>query len=336
MTYPWEGAGRPVSPEAFDAAAARIGCDVAAIRAVWDVEAAGRGFLRDGSLVRRLEPHHMPRETWARLGFDPAGKAPWRASLKIGPTRREAMLLDAYGRDPEAACAATSWGGPQIMGFNAGEAGFVSAQAMVRAMAASEAEQVKAFVTLILSWGLDSAMRGHDWQTFETRYNGGGFGGKYARKIEAAYRKHSGGRVSPSVLRIGSSGASVRALQEALQIEADGVFGPQTQTAVRSFQEGAGLPADGIVGKRTWAALEQGDTKPDAQPTPADDIADRAIDYARKGGPGVLVGGGGTWFFDRAPEGAQAVLFYGVVGIGLLIGAAVAAAVVRRVVWGRA
>src|SRR5262245_11528395 len=66
---------------------------------------------------------------------------------------------------------------------------------------------------------------------------------------------------SESVLSIGSSGPSVRALQERLvaagaAIGIDGLFGPLTREAVQTFQESVGLTADGIVGPRTWQALD--------------------------------------------------------------------------------
>ena len=50
-------------------------------------------------------------------------------------------------------------------------------------------------------------------------------------------------------------GDGVRALQRALGISADGVFGKQTATAVREFQRKHGLKADGVVGPATWEAL---------------------------------------------------------------------------------
>lgn len=54
----------------------------------------------------------------------------------------------------------------------------------------------------------------------------------------------------------GSRGDAVRALQSAFpQLDADGIFGDQTDAAVREFQEMFGLDVDGIVGPCTWYAV---------------------------------------------------------------------------------
>src|SRR4051794_32397750 len=50
-------------------------------------------------------------------------------------------------------------------------------------------------------------------------------------------------------------GHGVRAVQQALGISADGVFGKQTAAAVRAFQRKHGLKPDGVVGPATWQAL---------------------------------------------------------------------------------
>ncbi|MCI0552045.1 MAG: peptidoglycan-binding protein [Anaerolineae bacterium] len=65
------------------------------------------------------------------------------------------------------------------------------------------------------------------------------------------------------LFRQGDQGPEVRALQHLLRfkgqnVDADGIFGPQTRTAVIAFQNQSGLAADGIVGPLTWSALIQG------------------------------------------------------------------------------
>jgi peptidoglycan hydrolase-like protein with peptidoglycan-binding domain len=52
-----------------------------------------------------------------------------------------------------------------------------------------------------------------------------------------------------------SAGSSVSALQQALGIPADGIYGPQTRRAVRQFQAAHGLMVDGIAGPQTLGAL---------------------------------------------------------------------------------
>jgi hypothetical protein len=59
------------------------------------------------------------------------------------------------------------------------------------------------------------------------------------------------GRSSSTV----GGGASVKSLQRALGLAADGVYGTRTAAAVRSFQRRNGLEVDGIAGPRTRAAL---------------------------------------------------------------------------------
>lgn len=305
MTYPWNGAAQAMSAGAFERAAKMLGCEVAAIKAIWDVEASGEGFTRDGAVKSRFEPHKMPGATTT-----------WRDSMKIKSNARTDLFMEAYDANPEAALQATSWGGPQIMGFNHVAAGFKSAFEMVKAMARSEDAHLVAFVDLITDWGLDSAIRAHDWEAFENRYNGGGQGGAYARKIEAEYRRHSGGKVSPTVLRFGDRGAEVKRLQSALGIVDDGAFGPATLEAVRVFQERMGLPVDGLVGQRTWGALVQHrEAKPAKQETNIDAIAKQVLDWGLKGGGGIGAGA----LLDRAPGLAVDALFYGGAALALVV-----------------
>jgi len=57
------------------------------------------------------------------------------------------------------------------------------------------------------------------------------------------------------ILKIGSRGQEVEDLQEFLEIQVDGNFGPATEAAVKRYQVKAGLVADGIVGPITWDVM---------------------------------------------------------------------------------
>lgn len=87
---------------------------------------------------------------------------------------------------------------------------------------------------------------------------------------ESAWAKVLGGS---DVLRRGSRGLAVRALQQKLQaagvaVSLDGDFGPGTHRAVMTFQRQAGLAADGVVGRGTAAALDKGRPAGPAATTP--------------------------------------------------------------------
>ncbi|MBL8893862.1 MAG: N-acetylmuramoyl-L-alanine amidase [Rhizobiales bacterium] len=56
-------------------------------------------------------------------------------------------------------------------------------------------------------------------------------------------------------IRRGARGPLVGQMQQKLNIEADGVFGPSTEAAVRQFQRQKGLVPDGIIGPKTWTVI---------------------------------------------------------------------------------
>jgi len=60
---------------------------------------------------------------------------------------------------------------------------------------------------------------------------------------------------STTLLHRGSHGSTIAAVQHALGIPADGVYGAQTRRAVMQFQRAHGLIVDGIVGPQTLGAL---------------------------------------------------------------------------------
>lgn len=59
------------------------------------------------------------------------------------------------------------------------------------------------------------------------------------------------------VLKSGSTGPAVVALQKALRVTADGEFGPGTEAAVKEVQRAARLAPTGRVARLTWQAIER-------------------------------------------------------------------------------
>ena len=72
------------------------------------------------------------------------------------------------------------------------------------------------------------------------------------------------------ILKLGSKGPEVAALQTFLNLNADGSFGPKTEAAVKQWQSQNGLVPDGVVGPKTIAMMGLLDT--DKQAVPALDL----------------------------------------------------------------
>lgn len=56
-------------------------------------------------------------------------------------------------------------------------------------------------------------------------------------------------------VKLGSKNSHVGALQRALKIKVDNVFGKNTFAKTKAFQKANGLVPDGVVGDKTWAKL---------------------------------------------------------------------------------
>jgi len=100
-----------------------------------------------------------------------------------------------------------------------------------------------------------------DIKTLTKRINGGYIGledriNHYEHALEVLGGHYTPPAVDMSeTVRKGSKGATVKAVQEALGLSADGDFGPGTERAVKTWQAENGLTADGIVGPNTLGKL---------------------------------------------------------------------------------
>ncbi|MFV0425408.1 MAG: peptidoglycan-binding protein [Beutenbergiaceae bacterium] len=92
----------------------------------------------------------------------------------------------------------------------------------------------------------------------------------------------------------GSSGEGVRTVQENLialgfDLDADGVYGDQTEAAVRQFQTDAGLEADGRVGPATAQALNEAVAA--ANETPVEEPSDEELNPSESATPSTSADG---------------------------------------------
>jgi hypothetical protein len=178
----------------FNDCAADLNCQVAAIRAVVDVESAGGGFLPDGRPKILFEAKYFHNLTKGKYDkSNPNISSPvWDRKLYKGGAKEWDRLNEAAALDRNAALQSASWGLFQIMGANYKLCGFASVEDFVAAFQKSEGEQLKAFAKFIRSSKLDGHLRNLKWDSFAKGYNGPGYAkNQYDKKLAAAYGKHS-------------------------------------------------------------------------------------------------------------------------------------------------
>ncbi len=194
----------------FNNAAKIIGCTISAIKAVYQVEAAGRGYLSDGRVKILFEGHRFwkalvknganPKkfiaenpqyknvlyEFWVKTHFK-GGAAEWDRMSQAIEICKELKL------DPVLALNSASYGAFQIMGENATLCGYANSHEMLAAFnLKGEAEQLDAFCRFVKSKKLDDELRAKNWEAFAEGYNGTAYRlNKYDIKLAAADRRYS-------------------------------------------------------------------------------------------------------------------------------------------------
>lgn len=176
--------------------AQQLNCDVAAVKAVTEVESRGSGFDPEGFPKTLFEGHWFHKLTNGKFSTNyPTISYPkWTRQFygKSWSAEKQRLAL-ASELDREAALMSASWGLFQIMGFNYKTCGFESIQQFVNAMCASEGEQLKAFAAFVLANKLDRYLVNQDWASFAKRYNGPGYAeNRYDTKLAQAYDKFKG------------------------------------------------------------------------------------------------------------------------------------------------
>jgi hypothetical protein len=176
----------------FTSAATTLDCEVAAIKAVNEVESSGAGFLPSGRPKILYERHIFASRTkGAYNASHPEISAPSAGGYGTGGEHQYDRLIEAMSCDRTAALESASWGRFQVMGFNYQLVGFSSVEDMVTKMYESEGQQLKAFVNYVNNTaGLAKALHDHRWADFARGYNGPAYQkNDYDGKLQAAYDK---------------------------------------------------------------------------------------------------------------------------------------------------
>lgn len=174
----------------YDAAAKKLGSDVASIKAVAEVETGIRGsWDPDGRPIILYERHLFSAMTSHEFDgshpdiSNPTGGGYGRYAEQHPKLKRAAAL------DEQAALKAASWGGYQVLGQNYAAAGFATVDAFVSAQMESETRQLAVFTTVVLAnHGWLKAFQAKDWTTFASGYNGPKYKeNEYDTKMKNAY-----------------------------------------------------------------------------------------------------------------------------------------------------
>lgn len=189
----FKGLALPLAAGDVTIVAGWLQCEIAALRAVIAVEAAGKGFGPDGRPLILFEPHVFWREM--PVQFRNAARQIGLAYPKLGAkpypktqAERYCQLEQARRIDQTAALKSCSWGLGQIMGFNHRIASFDTVQMMVSAMTISEGAQLLAMAKFIEGNKLSAALKAKNWAAFARGYNGKAYAKKqYDVKLAAAY-----------------------------------------------------------------------------------------------------------------------------------------------------
>lgn len=273
------GAHIPMTENDYTRAADMLRVEVPVIQAVAKVETNGSPFLPDGRPDILYEAHLFGRWTKNRFAGvrDTKGKAisatSWDRSLYgAAGAWQYTRLGRAMDCDESAAIKSASWGAFQILGQEAGPAGFKDLESFVRAMAHSAGDHLTAFCNYVLTNKLDDELRSQDWKNFARQYNGPAYAkNQYDTKMATAHRQLAASwaakRIStkpdlapppqpvptqPAPMYPRETVAKVQAAltivpEIAVNLKVDGWMGPKTEAAIKMYEQFAHLPIDGKI-----------------------------------------------------------------------------------------
>lgn len=182
------------------AQAKALSVEVAALRAVIEVECKGSGFNADGTPVILFERHVFRQRLIANGKAVVADKVvrerPDLCSKSTGAyglySAQHGSLNAAAQYHRDSALESASWGIGQVMGYHWKALGYPSLQAFINSMYKDEASQLDAMCRYIKVNNLVNVLQNKDWKSFARGYNGTAYAkNSYDVKLGNAYKKWS-------------------------------------------------------------------------------------------------------------------------------------------------
>jgi peptidoglycan-binding domain 1 protein len=190
-----------LTDEDYKEVAERLGVEVAAMKAVVDIEAgvSHQGFYAPGKPIINFDLT-MFRRFAGKRGINLAKYRSTHAEVfsAVNPRRhgstqaaQHVRLRKARSIDERTAIEGTFWGMFQIGGFNWKKCGAESISDFYEKMSRSERDQLELFANFLQNTGLDKYLRAKNWAAFSRGYNGPGYAKRrYHTRMASAYSKH--------------------------------------------------------------------------------------------------------------------------------------------------
>lgn len=186
-----------ITEEVYQTVANLLDCEVAAVKAVKEVETGGLSALDSQNRPRILFEGHI---FWNRLkkhGLNPESYKAKYPTIVYPNWDRSKYTKDEWKRlelartiNADAANESASFGMFQIMGMNYNKCDCATVTEFVHANY-NEVSQFSLFVNFIYSCNLGRYLQSKDWTTFAKLYNGPGYAqNKYDQKLAKAYQKY--------------------------------------------------------------------------------------------------------------------------------------------------
>jgi hypothetical protein len=189
---------KKLTEDQIQSQAKALGIEVAALKAVIEVECKGSGFNADNTPVILFERHVMRQRLIANSQLKTVDEMSIKRPDLCNKTAGGYGLYSAqHGRLNAAAqyhrasaLESASWGIGQVMGYHWAELGYKSLQAFINAMYKDEASQLEAMCRYIKVNNLVNALKHKDWKSFARGYNGIAYAkNSYDVKLANAYKK---------------------------------------------------------------------------------------------------------------------------------------------------